>query len=98
MEKVTIRHPDPKVGDAQVPASAVNHWRRTGWMTEEEYAEWQARQGEPDSGQADSAPAAGQAAQTGGEQATAPEDSALDKPDATASRAPRRRKNSEESA
>lgn len=38
MDFVTIKHPHPEVGDAQVPESAVDVWRRSGWLTEQEYA------------------------------------------------------------
>lgn len=41
LEKVTLRHPNPEVADAQVPASAVDHYRAHGWLTEAEYDERQ---------------------------------------------------------
>src|SRR5439155_1127670 len=37
MDFVTITHPDPAVADATVPASAVDTWRRAGWLTPAEY-------------------------------------------------------------
>lgn len=38
MDLITIKHPNPEVGDAQVPESSVDHWRTVGWLTEAEYA------------------------------------------------------------
>lgn len=56
MDFVTIQHPHPEVGDAQVPESAVDVWRRSGWLTEEEYAAQQAAQKEAAGQPQDSAP------------------------------------------
>jgi hypothetical protein len=44
MDFVTIKHPNPEIGDATVPQSAVDHWRSVGWLTEAEYDAHQASQ------------------------------------------------------
>lgn len=47
MDFVTIKHTDPAIEDAVVPASAVDHWRTLGWLTEAEHADWRAAQDAP---------------------------------------------------
>jgi hypothetical protein len=47
MDFVTIKHTDPAILDALVPASSVDHWRTLGWLTEAEHADWLAAQDAP---------------------------------------------------
>jgi hypothetical protein len=53
MDFVTIKHPHPEIVDAAVPASAVDHWRTVGWLTEAEYAAQVADTPEPGADPAD---------------------------------------------
>lgn len=58
MELVKICHPHPDVADAMVAPGAVDVWRASGWLTEDEYAQLQAANAEAEKKQAEADKAA----------------------------------------